>query len=476
MPTSTTKAAALLPEKKKFKAPHTLVILTAFIILAVILTWLIPAGQFDRFKNGMGILVIDPASFHIIGSQPVSLLAIPNFIIEGFMKSADLFFLLLFTGGAFDVVLTSGTLQSYVAKTAKKYSSRESIFIPLLTLIFALISTTQGVNTFIGFAPITVFIARAMGFDSIVGASIILLGGAVGFSTGTLNPSTTIVAQEITGLPLYSGIGYRCVCFVVFLVITDIYLVRYAKAVRKKPELSPMYALDKSDAAFSADDLDSFKEPDTRQKLVLLSLVATLCVMVYGGVKLDWGLKQNSAGFIWLGVIGGICAGFSPSKISSCFIAGAKRMVGAAIIIGLARAVSGVLSAGLVLDSVVYGFGNILMLAPKYLQAISMYIINIIVNVFITSGSGQAAVVMPIFGPISDMIGLTRQTAILTFNFGDGFCNYILPTSTALMGTLGATNIPYDRWMRFMWKLFLIWVAVGSVLCLIAQIINFGPA
>ena len=151
-------------------------------------------------------------------------------------------------------------------------------------------------------------------------------------------------------------------------------------------------------------------------------------------------------------------------------------MVGAAIIIGLARAVSGVLSAGLVLDSVVYGFGNILMLVPKYLQAISMYIINIIVNVFITSGSGQAAVVMPIFGPISDMIGLTRQTAILTFNFGDGFCNYILPTSTALMGTLGATNIPYDRWMRFMWKLFLIWVAVGSVLCLIAQIINFGPA
>lgn len=209
---------------------------------------------------------------------------------------------------------------------------------------------------------------------------------------------------------------------------------------------------------------------------MLVSLVAALGVIVYGGVKLNWGLNESSAAFIWLGIIAGICAGFSPSKIASCFVAGAKRMVAAALIIGLARAVSGVLSAGLVLDTVVNGLGRALLVVPTFLQAISMYIANLVVNIFITSGSGQAAVIMPIFAPIADMVGITRQTAILTFNFGDGFCNYILPTSTALMGILGATNIPYDRWMRFMWRLFLIWVLLGSVLSLIAQIINLGPA
>jgi uncharacterized ion transporter superfamily protein YfcC len=469
---SGTEAAAT----KKFKVPHTLVIIILFILFAVFLTWVIPAGEFDRVTNAAGIKVIDPASFRTISSKPVSIFSIPDFIVDGFAKSASLFFLLLFTGGAFDVVVSSGALQSCVAKVAKRYASKESIFIPILTLLFALISTTQGVNTFIGFAPVTVLIARAMGFDSIVGAAVILLGGAVGFSTGTLNPSTTIVAQEIVGLPLYSGIGYRWICFFVFLLVTNLYLIRYAKKIRLHPELSPMYDLDVADTSVSDNDLDSFGDVTLRKSLVLVSLVAALGVIVYGGVKLNWGLNESSAAFIWLGIIAGICAGFSPSKIASCFVAGAKRMVAAALIIGLARAVSGVLSAGLVLDTVVNGLGRALLVVPTFLQAISMYIANLVVNIFITSGSGQAAVIMPIFAPIADMVGITRQTAILTFNFGDGFCNYILPTSTALMGILGATNIPYDRWMRFMWRLFLIWVLLGSVLSLIAQIINLGPA
>jgi uncharacterized ion transporter superfamily protein YfcC len=461
---------------KKFKVPHTLVIIILFILFAVFLTWVIPAGEFDRVTNAAGIKVIDPASFRIIPSKPVSLFRIPDFIVDGFAKSASLFFLLLFTGGAFDVVVSSGAIQSCIAKVAKRYASKESIFIPILTLLFALIATTQGVNTFIGFAPVMVLIARAMGFDSIVGAAVILLGGAVGFSTGTLNPNTTIVAQEIVGLPLYSGIGYRWICFLVFLVVTNLYLIRYAKKIRLHPELSPMYDLDIADTSVSDNHLDSFGSMTLRKSLVLASLVAALGVIVYGGVKLDWGLNESSAAFIWLGIIAGICAGFSPSKIASCFVAGAKRMVAAALIIGLARAVSGVLSAGLVLDTVVNSLGRALLAVPTFLQAISMYIANLVVNIFITSGSGQAAVVMPIFAPIADMVGITRQTAILTFNFGDGFCNYILPTSTALMGILGATNIPYDRWMRFMWRLFLIWVLLGSVLSLIAQIINLGPA
>lgn len=461
--------------KKRFKVPHSLVIILFIVILGTVLTWIVPAGKYGRVKNSLGLNVIVPDKFEYVASKPVNPLHIPKFIIDGFIGTADLFFLILFSGAAFDVITSSGALHAAIAKIAKKFSTKEAIFIPMLSLVFALMATTQGVNTFVGFAPITVMIARAMGFDSIVGASIILLGGAVGFSTGTLNTSTTIVAQKLAEVPLYSGIGYRAFSFVIFLIATNIYLVKYAKKIKNNPELSPMYDLDQKDPLAVDKDLDSFGEMNLRNWLVLLSLVGTLIVIVYGGVKLDWGLKENTVAFIWLGIIAGYCAGFDSSKIASCFVNGAKKMVGAAMIIGLARAVTGVLAAGSIIDTIVHGLGAVLYAIPMWLQGISMYIANIIVNVFITSGSGQATAVMPIFIPLSDMVGLTRQTAILTFNFGDGFCNYILPTSTALMGTLGVANIPYDRWMKFMWKLFVIWVAVGSVLVLGAQIIKLGP-
>lgn len=464
------------PQKKKmFKVPHSFVIILFIILFATLLTWVIPAGQFDRIENALGIKVVNPETFSIIEKSPVNPLKIPMYILDGFIKSADLFFLIILSGGAFNVITSSGALQAAVGKVAKKFSSKETIFIPILTLLFGLICTTQGVNMFIGFAPVTVMIARAMGFDSIVGAAIILLGGAVGFSTGTLNPSTTIIAQKLADLPLYSGIEYRAFSFVVYMVVTNIFLIRYAKSVRKNPQLSPMYDLDQLDTSLHNRDLDSFGEMNLRNWLVMGSLVGTLAVIVYGGVKLDWGLVESSAAFLWLGIIAGVFAGFGPSKIAGCYVDGAKKMVSAAMIIGLARAVPGVLSAGLIIDTIVFGLGNVLASLPFFIQGIAMYFADNIINVFITSGSGQAAATMPIIIPISDMVGLTRQTSVLAYNFGDGFSNYILPTSTALMGILGAANIPYDRWMKFMWKMFLIWFVTGSILVLIAQFINLGP-
>lgn len=149
-------------------------------------------------------------------------------------------------------------------------------------------------------------------------------------------------------------------------------------------------------------------------------------------------------------------------------------MLGAALIIGLARAIAAVLSAGGIIDTIVYVLASGLGAVPTILQAPVMFLCNIVINIFITSGSGQAAVVMPLFLPVADMVGMTRQTAILAFNFGDGFCNYVLPTSTALMGMLGAANVPYDKWMKFMWKLFLIWCVLGCVLVSVAQFIHLA--
>lgn len=195
--------------KKKFRVPHSFVIVFSIIIAAVLLTWIIPAGEYARVENADGIKVIDPTQFNYIARTPVNPLLIPMYIVKAFIKRVDIMLVILFSGGAFHMLTQSGALQAVIAKLAKKFSNNLYVFIPILTLMFGLICTTQAVNMFIAFAPVMVMLALAIGLDSITGAAIILLGGAIGFSTGTLNPNTTVVAQKIAELPLYSGIGYR---------------------------------------------------------------------------------------------------------------------------------------------------------------------------------------------------------------------------------------------------------------------------
>ena len=236
-----------------------------------------------------------------------------------------------------------------------------------------------------------------------------------------------------------------------------------------------MYELDKTSEFRDAADLDSFGNLDARKILIMLVFFASLILIVYGGIRLDWDMSETAAVFLALAVIEGVLGGFGPSAISKEFLEGCKKMLGAAFIIGMAQAISSIMNAGHITDTVVHALANGLNFVPTILLGPAMLLANTIINVFLTSGSGQAAAVIPILAPLADLVGVTRQTAILSFNFGDGFCNYVLPTSTALMGIISAVNIPYDRWMKFMWKLFLIWLAVGSVMLMIAQAIHLGP-
>lgn len=461
--------------KKGFRMPHTFVIIFIIILVAVAFTWLIPAGEYARFENALGIKVIDPSQFGSLPRTPVNPLLITSYIVSAFVSNADLIMVILFSGGAFHMLTQTGALQAVIAKLAKRFSNHIAIFILLLSLVFALICTTQAVNMFIAFAPVMVMLALALGLDSICGVAIIILGGAIGFSTGTLNVNTTVISQKIADLPLYSGIGYRFVCFGVFFVVTNIFLIRYATKIRKNPELSPMYDLDSKNELAKDLKLDDFGVMTPRKWVAMLCLVAAMGIIVYGSIMLEWDVAEHAAVFLALGIVVGLVAGFSPNKISSEFLIGCKGMLGAAMIIGLARSIGSIMADGNIIDTIVHTLADVLSSIPFYLQGIGMLITNTIINVFITSGSGQASVVMPIMIPLADLLGMTRQTAILAFNFGDGFCNYILPTSTALMGIIGAANIPYDRWMKFMWKCFLLWLATGAVMILIAQAIHLGP-
>lgn len=465
--------------RKKFKMPDTIVIIIGVILLAWVMTLVIPAGKYDRVEKDFGgemVKVVDVESFKWVEKTFVNPITIPVHMVNGFIADIDLLLVILFSGGAFHLIIKSGAVQSSIAMITKRYSKNTKIFIPILTLIFALICTSQAVNRFIAFAPVMVLIALSLGYDSIVGVSIVLLGGAVGFSTGTLNIGTTVLSQKIAGLPPYSGIEYRFVCFAVFLIVTCAYQMRYAAKIKSSPQLSPMYDLDQNNSMMgSGTSLEEFGSMNLRKWVILCIMVFGVLAIALGGIRLGWTTVEYAAVFIWMAVAVGFVNGDGPSKTAKGFVEGSAKMMSAFLIIGFARAIASILTEANIIDTIVYELGAMLQVIPVFLQGIAMFISNLIINMFITSGSGQASAVMPIMIPLADLIGMTRQTTILAYNFGDGFCNYVLPTSTALMGMLGAANVPYDRWMKFMWKLFLIWIAVGSIMMVGAQIINYGP-
>lgn len=460
--------------KKKFTVPHTYVLIFSLILIATAMTWVVPSGAFDRVKDiATGKTVIIQGTYHDIKSSPVSFIKVPLLIMKGFSSASSIIFLILIVGGAFNIIIRTGMFQGLTGKATKLFSNKEVLIIPAFTTIFALACMTMGVNTFIGFAPIAIILARSLGYDAIVGVSMVMLGGAIGFSTGTFNPFTTGVAQALAGLPMFSGLGYRFFSLIVFLIVTNWYLISYAKKIKKNPELSVVRDLELRENSDLKDGINY--DLTKRHLLVLAVVIGFFGLLIYGGNAWHWKLNESGAIFISMGIIGGLVYGFKPNFIANEFVEGAKKLMFGALIIGLAKTISIILTDGKILDTAVYFLGNLLTILPKSIQGIGMFVMQIFINGVLTSGSGQAAVTMPIMLPVADMINMTRQSTILAFNFGDGLCNYVIPTSSALMGFLAIANVSYSSWMKFMSKLFGIWLITGSVLIFVSTLINYGP-
>lgn len=445
-------------EKKKFKMPHSYVIICILLIMVSIMTYLIPANEYDREKTEAGNTTVIVESYHPVDGEPVPVWKIPNFIMQGLSKQADIIFPLLVIAGALEVILSTGMFHAYCGMMARKCKGKEKLFIPAILLIFAVIGITQSTNKFIGFAPLGVMLAATLGYDAIVGVAIVLLGVGIGFSTGILAP-TTAVAQDIAELPAYSGIGLRIASFVLFYVLTAAYIIWYGEKCKKDPTKSVIYGME----GINQFDLSGTQVTiEKRHPLVLAAFLISFGVLMYGCVNWGWGLVETAVCLFWMAFAGGLIYGYNPSKIASNFVKGAKNMTSAALIVGLGATVALILQSAKILDTVVYSLANMMSLFPNFLKPAVMLVMNVIVNGFVTSGTGQAAVVMPVMVPLADVAGVSRQTAVLAYKFGDGFCNYVLPHASALMGFLGATGISYDRWMKFMGKLFGLWMLLGS--------------
>lgn len=460
-----------MKEKKTLKVPSSFAIIVAAMLLASVLTYLIPGGKFERIVNDAGKTVVVPGSFQYIEQTPVNPLTIFTYIFPGLTSASSIIFALLCAGGGLGIVLDTGMFQGAACSFSKKAKGKEWLVVTALTVVFALLCIPINLNYFIPFAPLGIIVAIAMGYDAIVGISIIMLGGAVGFSCGAMNLSNTGTAQSIAELPVFSGMGYRLICMIPFLIVTIIYILVYGKKIKGNPEKSYIYGTKMDFGTFDPENVPFFEK-----KHIPVAIVVVLCIayMIYVAIFSSLSYASASAIFIYMGLFSGIAYRMSIDQICKSFSNGAKGMATTGVLIGFAYAISGILSAGNVMDTVVNALANVLGYIPTILQAPAMFIMHIIVNFFVTSGSGQAAVTMPIFVPVADIVGMSRQTAVLAFNFGDGFCNFILPHAAATMGFVGCANIPFTKWFQYIIKLFAIWVVIGCILLMIATTIGYS--
>jgi hypothetical protein len=459
-------------QKKKWKTPHTFVILVAIIIIAAIATYLIPAGEFTRFKDAAtGKTLVEAGSYHRIASNPLNPLLIPSAIYTGIVKSASTITFMLIIGGAFEVITSTGALTALCKKLSKTFSKHKYAVIPVFLTLFSIFGFTMGMSSEVMiFVPIGITLALFLGLDKVTGTAMIALGAAVGFTAGILNPFNVGVAQDIAELPLFSGMAYRIVILVILLAATSAYIIIYAKKVAANPEKSVIYGI-QEDTEYTFEDVsDSISKS---QIAVLVIMAAGFGILIYGLSKKGWYFEEMSGLFIFMGIACGLVSGYGPSRIAKEFGNGAKGIVVGCLIIGIARTVEVILSDAKILDTIVYGIVNIVNVMPDSIKAVGMFICQSLINCVIVSGTGQAAVTMPLMVPVSDLVGISRQTAVLAFQLGDGFSNSVLPMSSSLMGYLAVSKIPYSKWLKFMMPLFLIWTALGCLFMLGALIIGY---
>ena len=456
------------------RIPHTFTIVFALIVLAAVLTWFIPAGEFLRETVG-GREVVVGDSFHYVDSAPQTW-QIFSALFNGFVDKADIIIFILMVGGAFWILNNSHAIDVGVmaflrrVKRLSRYRlirmlGVENIIITLVMLMFSLFGAIFGMSEeTIAFVVVFIPLAIQMGYDSIVGVCMCYVAAHVGFAGAMLNPFTIGIAQGIAGLPLFSGLEYRVFCWVVLTIIGIAFVLWYAHRVKVKPERSPVHKLDnywRERVEFSEQS-----HLNVRHILILLLLLFTIVALVVGVLKFNWYIAEISALFLAMGIMAGIIDRQSADDIAKLFLAGCKDILSAALVVGLASGIIFILRDGHVIDTILYGLTKSLASLGEMTSLGVMYVFQTLLNIVMPSGSAKAALTMPIMTQFADLIDVPRQTTVLAFQFGDGFTNMLTPTSGVLIGVLGIARIPYGTWLKWVWKFILALIVLGFILML----------
>lgn len=501
-------------EKKKFQFPHTYIIIFGVILVAALLTVFIPLGKYETTEvtytvNGSEKTrtVIDPDSFSYVldengnhvtkvaplfGTEDFGGQGILNYVFEGMTvgdkwgTAVGIIAFILVVGGAFGIVLRTGAVEAGISRVIALTNGKEILLIPILCILFSLGGAVFGMGEeAIPFVMILVPMFIAMGYDAIVGIMCSYVATQIGFGTSWQNPFGLAVAQGIADIPVMSGAWFRIPLWIFFTGLIIVFTMRYAAKIKKNPKLSTAY---ESDQAYR----DEFSEKSQEDvpftlghKLVLLDIAAVMVWTVWGVVKQGYYIPEIASQFFVMGLVAGIIGvvfhlnDMRLNDIAKSFDHGAADLLGAAMCVGMAQGIIIILGGtsptdGTVLNTILHSISGALAGFPAIISAWFMYIFQSVFNFFVVSGSGQAALTMPIMAPLADLVGVQRQVAVLAYQLGDAFTNFIVPTSGCLLGALAAAKLEWGNWAKFQIKFQAVLFVCASAAIFLAVMIGFA--
>ena len=489
-----TKASTGAASDQSIKIGGRAFLLSAAIILALmivsgILTRVIPAGVYDRVVSDGRTLVVN-GSYQVIDSPAYPIWHWFTAPIEVLFGPDNLTLIVLISfisvaGGAFAILESAGGMKAMLSFLVKKFSKRKYLLITVM--IFFFMAGSSFIGIYEEMVPLIIFIvpiAISLGWDSLTGLGMSLLPLAFGFASAVTNPFTIAVAQKIAGLPLFSGAPLRLVFFFTVLCLVCFFVIRYAKKVEKTPQISICYKEDeelrqrmgRSGADARQDDItkDQWHALIWFASCVAVAMLLVLCVAGFPTLS-DLALPVMTLLFFVGGIGSGIYVKFGAAKIGKIFCKGVLNFLPGILLVLMAYSVKHIITTGMIMDTILYGAARLISGSPPLVAAFLVYATTLVMNFFIGSASAKAFLMMPLLTPLADLVGITRQTAILAFDFGDGFSNMIFPTNALLLIALSFSVVSYTKWMRWTWKLQFVILAITSAFLAFAVAIGFGP-
>lgn len=475
---------------KNIHMPHVFALLTLIILICSLLTYVIPSGSFERNTvkiDGRDRTLIVPGSYKpsekeitfksvFLGgisetkANPVSVTGFVSAIPRGLQESADIVFFIFILGGVFGILQKTGTIIALLQAMMNRFKNSAPLLTFFIMAAVAIAGSTLGMGEeFIPLVPIFIILAVRLGYDPIYGLSMIMLAADMGFAAATINPFTVGIASGIAEVPLGSDFGFRLIFFSIIFIITFIYVLRYGAMIKKDPSKSLM-----KDYPYAVSDVKQEEVPVLTRQHILVMTVSFLifAFIIYAIESYGWWFNEMAGGFFLMAICAVIITRMKLKEASNAFVKGMEEMVVAALVVGFARGIVVVLMDGQILDTIIYGAANLLQNFHDVIAAQGMLVFQTMLNFFIPSGSGQAAVTMPLMAPLSDVLGISRITAIFAFTCGDGFSNTIVPTSGILMAMLSLAKIPYQVWLKYVLPLFGILMVISAIFLTISVFIH----
>jgi uncharacterized ion transporter superfamily protein YfcC len=471
--------------KSRFTLPSAYTILFALIVVTAILTWIIPAGEYQLNDDGSPV----PGTYHEIDAHPQRIIVdslkapingmygiedpttgqIDVFNTGTLFGAIDVALFILVIGGFIGITMKTGAIQAGIALLVRRMKGRERRLIPALMIVFAIGGTTYGMaEESLAFYVLIITVMIAAGYDALTGALVILLGCGIGTLGSTVNPFATGIASGFADVTLTDGLPLRIVILVVGLAAGIWFVSRYAERVRRDPSASVVYDMkEANEAHFSATTDEATGEVvlTGTHKVVLALFAGAFAVMVFGVVPWEdlgiglptlwWWFPEMTASFLLFSIIIGLVGRMNESELTSTFVEGARDLVGVALIIGIARGITVIMNNGEITDTVLHWAENALGDVGEAGFAIVMYVLFLPLSFLIPSSSGLATVAMPIMAPLADFAGADRSLVVTAYQSASGLLNLVTPTSAVVMGGLAIARVPYGRYLRWVWPLLL---------------------